>query len=152
MLTSDDRLHEMRQRDEGKMDFLKHGEFLSHSGITLRYKVECDALSDATWECFASEIARATKSLGGITEVHGIPSGGMKLANALGRYATEGGRIVAIVDDVLTTGRSMEEKKKKLIEDGVEPGDIYGFVLVRRSQDWTNWIYPFFYVSSIFKD
>jgi hypothetical protein len=142
----------VKPQEEKTVDFLKHGEFRSHSGITLRFKIECDALSDATWECFAKEIARATKSMGGIKEVHGIPSGGTKLANALGGYATEGGRIVAVVDDVLTTGRSMEEKKKKLIEDGVEPGDIYGFVLVRRSQDWTNWIYPFFYVSSMFKD
>jgi orotate phosphoribosyltransferase len=90
--------------------------------------------------------------LGGIKEVHGIPRGGMKLATSLQKHVDPNGRIVAVVDDVLTTGRSMEEKKKKLIEDGVEPGDIYGFVLVRRSQDWTNWIYPFFYVSSLFKD
>ena len=79
--------------------------FTSHSGITLPFKIECDALNDADIDTLAFLIG-GRYSFG---SVYGVPTGGERLARALIPYITIGPRLV--VDDVLTTGNSMEQAK-----------------------------------------
>ena len=118
---------------------IKPGKFVSHSGIQLSYKIECDALTDADIECIASIIADKTDF--GIVE--GIPTGGCRLADALEQYAVfEAPFNTLIVDDVFTTGVSMEAAKTAQPPQ-VPPDDVVGWVIFARSilPDWINAIF-----------
>lgn len=90
------------------MELFQAYKFKSHAGLDLTWKIECDALSDSEWAVLADMIMefepRPFKS------VAGIPRGGIKLAEALQRYATgEPRHNTLIVDDVLTTGQSISD-------------------------------------------
>ena len=81
------------------------GDFISHAGLSLPWKIECDALFKEDWEGLARMIMDyETRPFG---SVEGIPRGGVPLANALQQYATEGPAM--IVDDVYTTGTSFKD-------------------------------------------
>ena len=41
------------------MNLFQLGKFTSHAGKELNWKIECDALTDADWECLAEMIARS---------------------------------------------------------------------------------------------
>ena len=86
----------------------KLGMFRSHSGKTLPFKIECDDLSNEDWECLAWIVTNNVRPFG---SVEGIPRGGEYLANVLQQYVTKGPLL--IVDDVYTTGKSMEEQRNK---------------------------------------
>jgi orotate phosphoribosyltransferase len=96
------------------MSLFVDGKFVSHSGIALPFKIDCDALTDDDLDCLARRYA-ASKSMKGwiFGEVVGVPRGGLRFAEALRRYVRTDGNIVwrsnLIVDDVLTTGGSMWE-------------------------------------------
>ena len=80
-------------------------DFISHAGLPLSWKIECDALTEEDWKGLARMIMdHETRSFG---SVEGIPRGGIPLANALSEYATEGPPM--IVDDVYTTGKSFDD-------------------------------------------
>lgn len=119
-------------------DLFIDGEFVSHSGLTLPFKIDCDALSDSSIETLASEIARRVK----FQYVRGVPRGGMRLANALKKHETTGP--VLIVDDVLTTGESMEEARRQ----HTGHNDIIGFVIFARGICPT-WITPLFHSTAV---
>ncbi|HXJ66869.1 MAG TPA: hypothetical protein VNN79_24190 [Actinomycetota bacterium] len=81
------------------------GSFLSHSGLTLPFKIECDALSD-------DDLATLAKMAGAriaFQSVIGVPRGGLRFAAALEPYAVPYAPALPrlIVDDVLTTGTSI---------------------------------------------
>jgi len=84
--------------------------FISHSGQELLWKVECDAISEAEWLWAAARVAERFT----FREVHGIPGGGIPFEKALRPYIKSDGDFFLIVDDVLTTGTSMEKAKKGL--------------------------------------
>ena len=80
-------------------------DFISHAGLPLNWKIECDALTTDDWNGIARMIMDyETRPFG---SVEGIPRGGLPLAEALKPYATEGPPM--IVDDVYTTGTSFKE-------------------------------------------
>ncbi len=108
-----------------RLPLFVRANFVSHSGLPMNWKIECDALTDADIDTLAFVIAGEIA----FSDVVGVPSGGMRLAVALQQYATEGP--VLIVDDVLTTGRSMEETRERF------PGAV-GAVLFARGHvpDW----------------
>ena len=84
----------------------KSGDFKSHSGLDLSWKIEMDALSDSEWFTIKKMIMEYSPPF---REVVGIPEGGVKLGNLLNEHATGDEKDpVCIVDDVLTTGESME--------------------------------------------
>ncbi len=101
------------------MSLFQKGDFISHAGLPLAWKIECDALTDDDWECLAFLISQRC-SFG---TVYGIPRGGVKLANALEKYCDPTSKIRLVVDDVYTTGKSMN--------DVMQDGDI-GFVVFAR--------------------
>jgi len=118
------------------MNLIVAEEFISHAGRLLDFKIECDALSDADIAALASVIARRIK----FGAVYGVPRGGLRLANALEPYATSGPRL--IVDDVLTTGKSMVEVRNSTNDRGV--------VIFARGP-CPDWITPIFSLEMMFR-
>lgn len=91
----------------------KSGEFTSHSGLKLDWKVECDVLDKEDWEVLARVIAMHVQPF---CIVLGIPRGGLPLANALYQYRVRHNcTSILIVDDVLTTGKSMEKARNDIL-------------------------------------
>lgn len=85
------------------------GPFRGTNGVWLPNKVECDALSKQDMETIAKVYAQTHR----FREVKGVPSGGLRLAKALERFASsEGPRL--LVDDVYTTGGSMRKQAAQL--------------------------------------
>ena len=81
-------------------------DFTSHSGLDLSWKIEMDALSDPEWFTIKKMIIELTPPF---KEAIGIPQGGIKLGNLLNEHGTgKKEDPICIVDDVLTTGESME--------------------------------------------
>lgn len=119
----------------------KNGDFVSHSGFTLPFKIDCDALSEEYIECIAEFIVQRTEFF----MVDGIPSGGCRLAEALNKYPMrEVPSNCLIVDDVLTTGASMEEHKARFCEvNMIHPDDVVGWVIFARIKppEWINAVF-----------
>ena len=80
----------------------KWGGFKSAAGLWLPFKIDLDGLGDEDWNTLARVVAEETK----FGEVEGVPRGGLKLAEHLSLYRGRGPLL--IVDDVMTTGGSME--------------------------------------------
>lgn len=105
-------------------------DFIAHSGLSLSWKIDCDALTDNDIDTLAYLVGRKL-SFG---SVEGIPRGGLRFAKALYPYITAGAHL--IVDDVLTTGGSMEAARKSSSDIGV--------VIFSRGILVPNWIHPIF--------
>ena len=116
------------------MTLFRHKQFEAHSGEMLRWKIDCDALSQEDWRCLAQVVADI---IGPIGRVEGVPRGGLQLAVALWPYITTGPLL--IVDDVLTTGASMEAHRAGR--------DAVGTVIFAR-RTCPSWVYPIFQVTS----
>jgi hypothetical protein len=94
----------------------KEVDFISHAGVPLSWKLECEALSIAEWSCLAKMILEYEKRPFSIAM--GIPRGGVLLANALDRYGTNKAKDpILVVDDVYTTGTSFREYCEDLFPD-----------------------------------
>jgi hypoxanthine phosphoribosyltransferase len=123
--------------------------FMSHSGILLPFKLELESLDHEDWDILADLISNHID----FNEVHGIPRGGLLLAERLVEYAkpqTKKKRRVLIVDDVLTTGASMQEYYDKL-----KTGDnkVKGVVVFARSRaHLPAWVSPVFLLHGEFAD
>jgi len=121
------------------MTLFESGEFKSHSGKTLPFKIDCDYLNNDDIDCIAKYIA--SKCTFGM--VIGIPSGGDRLADALEQHVkTDAPFNVLIVDDVLTTGASMEYEKASMLGH-VHKDDIIGWVIFARAEpaQWINYMF-----------
>lgn len=111
--------------------------FISHSGKKLDYKIECNALSPGSIDCIAYIISKKYR----FSKVIGVPRGGLKLAKALEKYYEEKPVLsnLLIVDDVLTTGNSMNTLKAE-IERAESWHTINGVVIFARGKcpDWVD--------------
>jgi hypothetical protein len=97
------------------MDLFQSVDFISHSGLHLTWKIECDAISEEEWKTFA-KIVREYESKPW-SEVLGIPRGGVKFAKALDEYSTHNtNHPLLIADDVYTTGRSFRDFSKNITD------------------------------------
>lgn len=121
------------------MTLFRDGEFRSHSGLMLPFKIECDALGPEDW----ATVARQVADHGAFRIVVGIPHGGLAFAAALQRYADPSSLVVLIVDDVYTSGNSMREHRARMIDSGVPAEQIRGVVLFARSEP-DDWVTPMF--------
>ena len=92
------------------MNLFRMGSFTLNSSKKADWKIECDALTDDDIECIASLIEEITIPF---SSVEGIPRGGLRLAKAMQKYVTdqEGVTTHLIVDDVLTTGATLQRAK-----------------------------------------
>lgn len=121
------------------MTLFSSGKFESHSGIELPFKIDCDYLNNEDIGCIAKYIA--SKCSFGM--VFGIPSGGDRLTEALEQYVEPDAPFnVLIVDDVLTTGSSMEYEKASMPTQ-VHQDDIIGWVIFARIEPpkWINYMF-----------
>lgn len=115
------------------MSLFKWESFISHSGLPLDWKIECDNLTDEDIHTFATLIQDHCT----FSDVYGVPRGGIRLAEALMPYCTIKGDPTLIVDDVLTTGLSMQEARNKI------KGETIGVVIFARNY-CPAWIIPIF--------
>ncbi len=113
--------------------------FKMHSGDIGHWKIECDALTDEDLDTLAYIIA--SKLL--FKKIIGVPTGGLRIAKALEKYKSDKGWCL-IVDDVLTTGQSMEQAKSQCVDEY-----ILGVVLFARDK-YPGWIVPVFNMSNFF--
>jgi len=117
------------------MSLFEHGDFHLHSGGRSTFKIDCNWLMDEDWCAVASLLRSLLPKYGGVV---GIPTGGLQLAKEMHRGVTiselaEGKTLpTLLVDDVLTTGASMEEWRAKI------KGDVIGAVVFARGScpDW----------------
>ena len=109
------------------------GIFTLHSGGQSNWKIDCDALDE---EDLYTLSLIAFDKIGPWGEVVGIHRGGVALAEVC-RDLSQAGAPRLVVDDVLTTGRSMEEYH--------EDGDL-GLVIFARGPA-PDWVTPLFLVA-----
>ena len=84
------------------------GDFKSHAGLPLKWKIECDAIDHTEWRALATMIMDYQKEP--FRKAIGIPRGGVPLQNALNKYASNNpDDPVLVCDDVYTTGTSFRE-------------------------------------------
>jgi hypothetical protein len=82
-------------------------DFVSHAGIPMSWKIECDGITVNEWAALAKMIMDYEKRP--FSKVVGIPRGGLPLQYALEPYITEGNHPWLVCDDVYTTGTSFRE-------------------------------------------
>jgi len=111
------------------MNIFQEVDFKSHSGLDLSWKIECDGVSKKEWKCLTEMIMDYEKRP--FQSAIGIPRGGVVLGSYLNQYSTENpDDPILIVDDVLTTGGSMEEfKRERMFRN---PTKYIGWVIFAR--------------------
>jgi hypothetical protein len=119
-----------------QLSLFKYGEFKLHSGEETWFKIDCDALDDEDLRVLALLIY---ENVGTFGRVEGVPTGGTRLADALRQYANYASEKLVIVDDVCTTGASMEEQRAGR--------DAYGYVIFCRGA-CPKWVTPIFRMTS----
>ena len=107
--------------------FIKE-DFISHAGLPLTWKVECDALTDGDYEALAKIVSEKIR----FKDVKGIPRGGIPFENALRQYASnDSSDPLLICDDVYTTGTSFREFCEQESHDQEK---VYQWVIFARKQ------------------
>ena len=90
------------------VDLFQKIDFVSHSGIPMKWKIECDAISLMEWECIAHMIKETEQQPW--RKAIGIPRGGVTLGLCLDKFSTGvETHPILIADDVYTTGRSFKD-------------------------------------------
>lgn len=113
----------------------KFGRFTAASGRELDFKVECNAFTSADWREIA---AIAAPRIPPFREVYGVPTGGVVLADSLRPYCNLNSRRILVVDDVWTSGGSMQAYmggapwRKELSYEKRESLEIRAFALFVR--------------------
>lgn len=118
----------------------QRGSFTLHSKVKSDWKIECDALERSDYKTLAELVHQQYR----FSTVVGVPTGGLQFADALLPYAEELEQPrVLIVDDVLTTGQSME--KVRQIVELWGPAEIIGVVVFARGPvpDWVKALFTF---------
>jgi hypothetical protein len=83
------------------------GNFSLASGEQSDWKIECDALTVEDWDALAIMLLDLLPVE--FFAVYGVPKGGQPFAEALKPYRSSTAQRVLVVDDVWTTGQSMND-------------------------------------------
>lgn len=124
--------------------------FISASGLELDWKIDCDCLTDEALDCIAEVVSEEIT----FNEVVGVPTGGLRLAAAFKSYAYDSGAIreipiILLVDDVVTTGKSMENTLA-LLRQTKPRSIVIGFAIFGRG-DWPEWIQVMWVLNKTFR-
>ncbi len=108
----------------------RRGRFKLHSGLPSDWKIEAEGLDDEDWATLAMLGARVVGKFDCVT---GIPTGGLRFEEEIASYISdEDGAPCLIVDDVLTTGASMEQARERLLSDAKPGTKVVGLVAFAR--------------------
>src|SRR5438874_1309667 len=109
------------------MTLFNTGSHTLSSGKHSFFKIDCDCLSEEDWNSIALMLIH---KLPPFREAEGVYEGGLKLARYLNEFnndniakAKRETHPLLIVDDVLTTGSSMNKARQKHI-DALPPGTL----------------------------
>ena len=112
------------------IDLFQKIDFTSHAGLDLTRKIEMDALSHREWECITQMIMEISPPF---REAIGIPRGGNVLGKLLNRHGTgKEEDPICIVDDVLTTGMSMNTYREEMDIERWQKSCALGWVVFAR--------------------
>lgn len=112
------------------IDLFQKIDFTSHAGLDLTWKIEMDALSHREWECITQMIMEISPPF---REAIGIPRGGNVLGKLLNRHGTgKEEDPICIVDDVLTTGMSMNTYREEMDIERWQKSCALGWVVFAR--------------------
>lgn len=116
-----------------------HGEYELNSGKIVDFKIDCDYLSYDDIESLAKKIASKFT----FWHVLGIPTGGNRLEQALYKHCTDDNKNLLLIDDVITTGNTMNIYRDKYKG---EYNKILGVVIFSRMNpiELPYWITPLF--------
>lgn len=125
------------------MTLFRTGNFRLHGGEESFFKIDCDALTNDDLDTLALLVAEDPR-IGKFFQVEGVPTGGLRFAQALAPYALSKytdvrNPRVLIVDDVLTTGGSMERQR-------AGRDHVRGVVIFARGE-CPDWVTPLFSMS-----
>lgn len=124
------------------MALFQLGDFTLHSGERSFWKIECDALTEADWQCLAHIGMCHLEE--GFFMVLPVPMGGIPFARAMKQYEDTSGVTLLLVDDVLTTGNSLEETRQWAHKQHQIPLEaIKGLVVFSRGE-CPKWVTPIF--------
>lgn len=113
-----------------KQDLFQLGLFTLNSGLSSPWKIECDVLSGGDIDTLCALIRLLVGPYSGVV---GVPKGGLPYARRLAANSLPdeaGKHPCLIVDDVLTTGASMETMRENLIKTMGWPVDRFVGVVV----------------------
>ena len=116
------------------MNLFRSGRFVLHSGGESNLFIDCDALADEDWRAITKIVASKIAYRCAI----GVVAGGEKFADALNLCNRDKDAPILLVDDVLTTGISMER-----LRWGYLRSESIGIVLFARGE-CPDWIHPIF--------
>lgn len=111
------------------MGLFQLGDFTLNSGERSVFKIDCDALTGHDLIALALMGSKALGPFRRFGKVVPVPKGGDQLAALMEGYTTAGHPATLIVDDVLTTGGSMNRARGKLNDEGV---GVFGLVIFAR--------------------
>lgn len=116
-----------------------------YSGALSYWKVGCDALTDEELNWFAKMISVVVEPFG---VVEYVPTGARRIGEKVEKYALTGHPTVLIVDDVLTTGNSMESFRRD-VQILYPNAKIIGATMFNRSGIHIDWINSIWYMNPI---
>ncbi len=131
-----------------KINLFQKKRFQMHSGGWSDFKLECDALTTDDYDTLAFLVSRRIS----FKKVIGVPRGGLMFADSLLQYENHQSDKYLIVDDVLTSGKSMIEQRVKLVQKSEfsdNDSDYIGVVIFSRGKV-QDWIQPIFRLDSLF--
>ena len=132
------------------MSLFQWGQFTSSAGKQLNWKFDCDFLTYADWEALGYiarwEVLSSNDLSAVVAADDNLNGNAWKLANAVARLPfSKGGRflkqVTCITDDVFTTGKTIEAKKRELLANGCEEDRIVGVVVLARGP-YPAWVKP----------
>lgn len=90
------------------MSLFELGVCKLHSGVTSEWRINFEELGINSVKTLAYLISTRVQPFG---IVEGVPTGGLLLADAMKDYVDTSSDVLLIVDDVITTGTSMERHR-----------------------------------------